>query len=180
MNLETEHLILRTFCESDLDAFLEYRSDPKVREFQDFQPMTRGIAEQFIDEQKDAKFGRAGERIQIAVELKVENKIIGDIYLKPESANARIVECGISFSTNYQKKGLAKESLVKILDHLFEDKNIHRVFGIVDVENEACIRLIESLSFRREAEFKLSFWDQAKNEWRDEYLYAMLKQDWLK
>lgn len=41
-------------------------------------------------------------------------------------------------------------------------------------------RLMGNLNFRREAEFKKSFWDKKMNEWRDEYLYAMLKSDWTK
>ena len=39
---------------------------------------------------------------------------------------------------------------------------------------------MENLNFRREAEFKKSFRDAKMNEWRDEYLYAMLKGDWEK
>ncbi len=40
-----------------------------------------------------------------------------------------------------------------------------------------CIRLLENWNFRREAEFIKSFWDKAEM-WRDEYLYAMLKEEW--
>jgi RimJ/RimL family protein N-acetyltransferase len=178
MNLETDRLILRNLRESDLDAFVAYRSDPKICEFQGVAPITRENAELYIEEQKNAEFGKAGERFQIAVELKSENKIIGDILLKQESGNARIVECGISFSSAYHGKGLAKEALVKIFSYLFEEKNVHRIFGITDVENASCIAMVENLNFRREAEFKQSFWDERKKHWRDEYLYAMLIDDW--
>jgi len=178
MNLETERLIIRNLRESDLEDFFEYRSDPKVCELQGFEPITRENAKLFIEEQKDAEVGKAGERTQLAVELKSEKKVIGDIYLKLESGNARVVECGVSFSTEYQGKGLAKEALTKVFSYLFEEKNVHRIIGITDVENASCIAMIESLNFRREAEFKQSFWDEGKKEWRDEFLYAMLKKDW--
>ncbi|MGI9056402.1 MAG: GNAT family N-acetyltransferase, partial [Pyrinomonadaceae bacterium] len=92
--------------------------------------------------------------------------------------DVRVVEFGISFSTKYQGKGFAKEALIKVFSHLFAEKNIHRIVGIMDVENANMIGLIEKLNFRREAEFKESFWDEIKNSWRDEYLYAMLKEDW--
>ena len=180
MNLETERLIIRTQQTSDVDDFFEYRSDPKVCEFQGYEPITREQAAQFIEESKDAEFGKAGEWIRLFVELKSEKKVIGDIGLKNDSSDVRVVEFGISFSTKYQGKGLAKEALIKVFSHLFNEKNIHRIVGIMDVENPNMIGLIESLNFRREAEFKESFWDEGKIEWRDEFLYAMLAKDWKK
>ena len=177
MNLETERLILRNLRESDLEDFVEYRADPEVCKFQGVEPITREKAELYIEEQKDAEFGKTDARFQIAVELKSENKIIGDVCLITESSDARIVECGISFSSKYHGKGLAKEALLKLFSYLFEEKNVHRIFGITDVENANCIAMVENLNFRREAEFKQSFWDKRNNHWRDEYLYAMLKDD---
>ena len=178
MNLETERLIIRKLRESDLEDFFEYRSDPKVCEFQGYEPIKKENAGKWIEKLKDGEFGKAGEWIQLGVELKEEKKLIGDIGLKPESYDTRVVEFGISFSTKYQGKGFAKEALVKIFSHLFAEKAIHRIVGVMDVENQNMIGLIENLKFRREAEFKQSFRDKGKNAWRDEFLYAMLEKDW--
>ena len=178
MNLESERLVIRKICERDWDDFYEYRSDPKICEFQSYEPIKKDDAAKFIAELKDAEFGNAGEWIQLAIELKSEKKMIGDIGLKPESYNSQVVEFGVSFSTKYQKQGLAKEALTEIFNYLFTEKNIHRIIGIMDVKNVSMIGLIESLKFRREAEFKQSFWDQEKKYWCDEFLYAMLKKDW--
>jgi RimJ/RimL family protein N-acetyltransferase len=180
MNLETERLLIRPIKPEDLDDFLEYRADPKVCEFQSFQPMMREKAAKFIENLKNAEFGIAGEWIQLGVEFKDENKLIGDIGLKPESYETRVVEFGITFSNEYQKKGLAKEALTNVFDLLFGRVGIHRIIGITDVKNENCINLLESLNFRREGEFKQSFWDHGKNQWRDEFLYAVLQEEWKK
>jgi [ribosomal protein S5]-alanine N-acetyltransferase len=180
LHLETERLIIRPIQSGDLEDFLEYRSDPKVCEFQGFQTMSRERAAKFIKRVENAEFGIGGEWIQLGVELKSENKVIGDIGLKPEKDETRVVEFGVSFSTKYRKQGFAKEALAEVFDLLFDRVGIHRIIGITDVKNENCIKLLKSLSFRSEAAFKKSFWDQVKNEWRDEYLYAMLKQDWRK
>ena len=32
--------------------------------------------------------------------------------------------------------------------------------------------------FVREAHYIKSYWDKNMNEWRDEFLYAMLKENW--
>ncbi|MEZ5428298.1 MAG: GNAT family protein [Pyrinomonadaceae bacterium] len=178
ISLNTERLTIRSIRADDLADFLEYRSDPAVCEFQGFRPMTEERARKFIQSVKNARFGQAGEWIQLCVELKSERKVIGDIGLKPESYDIRVVEFGISFSVKYQKKGYAREALTGIFDLLFEKVGTHRIIGITDVNNQSCIRLLENLKFRREAEFKESFWDEGKNRWRDEYLYAMLEDQW--
>ena len=178
MNLGTERLIIRRLRESDLEDFFEYRSDPKVCEFQGYEPITRENAGAWLAKLKGGEFGAPGEWVQLGVELKSVKKLIGDIGLKPEAYDARVVEFGISFSTEYQGKGLAKEALVKIFSHLFAEKAIHRVIAIMDVQNRNMIGLIENLKFRREGEFKQSFWDEGKSAWRDEYLYAMLAKEW--
>lgn len=180
MNLETERLIIRLIRASDLDDFQEYRSDPKVCEFQAFTPFTKETAEKFIAAAKDGEFGKPGEWIQLVVELKSENKVIGDVGLKPEGYDARVVEFGTTFSAKYQKKGFAREAVTKIISHLFENENIHRITAITDIKNSSAVKLVENLNFRREAEFRESFWNEAKNSWRDEYLYAMLEKDWRK
>ncbi len=178
MNLQTNRLIIRNLRESDLTDFVEYRSDPEVCRFQGYEPFTEEQARKYLESLKDGTFGNSGKWNQLGIELKSENKLIGDIGLKPETGDSRIVECGVSFSTRYQGKGYAKEAFESIFDHLFSEKNIHRIVGIVDVENSGAIRLLESLRFRREAHFLQSFC--AGGVWRDEYLYAMLKNDWIK
>lgn len=178
MNLETNRLIIRNLREDDLADFVEYRSDPEVCRLQGYEPFTEEQGRKYLESLKDGTFGKTGKWHQLGIELKSKNKLIGDVGLKPETGDSRIVECGVSFSTKYQGKGYAREALTKIFDYLFAEKNIHRIIGIVDVENAGAIRLLENLRFRREAEFKQSFWDAPKNEWRDEFLYAMLAVDW--
>jgi RimJ/RimL family protein N-acetyltransferase len=178
MKLETERLIIRRLRESDLDDFYEYRSDPRVSELQGYDPMTWEKAASYIAVLKDLEFGRPGQWAQVGVELKSERKIIGDVGLKPESHDARLVEFGISFSPVHQKKGLASEALAAILDHLFAERGVRRVTAVTDVENASCIRLLENLKFRREGAYRESFWDGSKNEWRDEFLYAVLAAEW--
>lgn len=176
MNLQTKRLRLRNLKESDLEDFLEYRSDPEVCKFQGYESYTREAGETYIAQLKDAAFGVVGQWTQLGIELIGENKLIGDIGLKPESNDARIVEFGVSMSRKYQKHGYAREALTRIFDYLFGEKSIHRIVGIIDVENTDCLRLLEALKFRREAAFVESYYEG--EAWRDEFLYAMLEKDW--
>ena len=178
MNLETERLILRNLLESDLDDFHSYRSNPDICKFQSFDVFTIEDSRAFIDSQKNAKFGTPGEWTQVAIEWKENNKLVGDLALKPEAHEPRTIEIGVTLNLEYRKKGFAVEAFIRIFEYLFTETEAHRIFGILDVENAGSLRLMENLNFRREAEFKKSYWDKKMNEWRDEYLYALLKEDW--
>ena len=180
MNLETERLILRKLRESDLEDFHSFRSNPEICKFQSFDAFTIKESKKFIEEQKDATFGMPGEWIQVGIVWKENNKLVGDFALKPEKHEPRNVEIGITLNLEYQGKGFAVEAFNRVFDFLFTETETHRIFGILDVENLGSQRLMENLKFRREAEFKQSYWDNAMRMWRDEYLYAMLKSDWKK
>lgn len=175
MNLETERLILRSLSDDDLEDLHAFRSDPEVCRYQGYEPATLEESKSFIEWQKDKEFGIAGEWVQVGLELKDQRKLIGDIGLKPEQ-DVRTVEFGISMSRDFQGAGLASEALTAIFDHLFTEKDVHRITAIMDVDNAAMIALAERLDFRREGHYRQSFFD--KGEWRDEYLCALLRQNW--
>lgn len=123
----------------------------------------------------DKEFGPANQWAKMGLELKSEKKLIGDISLKPEG-DVRVVEFGISLSRGYQGKGFATEALAAIFDPLFAEKQVHRITALMDVDNSAIIALMDRLGFRREGHYLQSFFDNG--EWRDEYFYALLKEDW--
>lgn len=178
MNLETERLILRNLRESDLDDFHVYHSDAEVCKFQSYDAFTIEDSKKFIAEQKAAEFGTPGEWVQVGIEWKNNGKLVGDLALKPMKDEPRTVEIGVTLNPEYQGKGFAIEAFKRIFEYLFSETETHRIYGILDVENTGSLRLLERLNFRREGEFKKSFWDKNFNEWRDEYLYALLKEDW--
>lgn len=174
MKIETERLLLRYLRLDDLEDFFAFRSDPEVCRYQGYDPITREQAVEYVEFLQGKEFGEAGEWAQIGVEEKLTGRLIGDVGLKPET-DVRLVEFGVSFSREFQGKGFAGEALTAVLGYLFKDRGVHRVTGVVDVENAACIKLMERCGFRREAHYLKSFNDHG--EWRDEYLYALLESE---
>lgn len=175
MHLETDRLIIRKLREEDLHDLYAYRSDPEVCRYQGYEPETLEGCRQIIEWQKDKEYGPPNQWAKLGLELKSEKKLIGDISLKPEG-DVRVVEFGISLSRDFQGLGLASEGLSVILDHLFAEKEVHRITAVMDVDNPAVIALVDRLGFRREGHYIKSFFDSG--EWRDEYFYALLKGDW--
>jgi RimJ/RimL family protein N-acetyltransferase len=175
MNLETKRTKIRYLRRDDLEDFFAFRSDPEVCRYQGYDPISRRSAIEFIESLQGKEFGTAGEWVQLGVVHKETGRMIGDVGLKPE-ADVRVVEFGISFAPEFQGRGLASEAVGATIDRLFDHHRVHRVIGSVDVDNVACIRLMEGLGFRREAHFRNSFFDHGV--WRDEYLYAVLASEW--
>jgi RimJ/RimL family protein N-acetyltransferase len=161
---------------SDLNDFHIYRSNPKVTKYQGFDVMNLEQAKDFIKGQKDKEFGKAGEWVQYSIENKETKTLIGDCAIKLDQNDSRIAEIGITISHLEQKNGFAKEVLNGILKFLFDTKEMHRVVEIVDAENIASIKLLESLNFRKEGHFIENIF--FKGKWGSEFQYAMLKREW--
>jgi RimJ/RimL family protein N-acetyltransferase len=174
MQIETDRLSIRYLRSEDLDDFYAFRSDPEVCRYQGYQPIERENARAWLADLETRQYGQPHQWVQIALELKSDGKVIGDIGLKPES-DVRIVEFGISMSRDYQGRGLASEALNGVIGWLFREQGVHRVTGLVDVANARSIALMERIGFRREGHLIESFDDQGT--WRDEYLYALLERD---
>ncbi len=176
LNLVTPRLRIRNLNVTDLYDFHTYRSNPDVTRYQGFDVMTLEQADEFIKSQTDKRFGKAGEWVQYGIEKKETKKIIGDCAIKLNPLDTRIAEIGITISHLEQRKGYAKEVLLSILTFLFDVKGIHRVVEIVDVNNIASIKLLESTGFKKEGHFVENIFIEGK--WESEIQYAMLKREW--
>ena len=161
---------------SDLDNFHQYRSNPEVTKYQGFDVMTKEACEDFIRLQENNVFGKPGQWMQYAIELKDTKQLIGDCAIKLDEYDIRLAEIGMTISDLHQNKGYAKEALHGLLNWLFETQNIHRVTEIVDVENIASINLLKSLNFKQEGHFIENVF--FKGKWGSEFQFAMLKREW--
>ncbi len=174
--IESEHIKIRKLKISDLSDFYFYRSNPEVTKYQGFDTYTIDQSKEFIESQLSVQFGKAGEWNQLGIENKQTGKLIGDCAIKLGEYDVRIAEVGITISHMEQNKGYGKESLVAILNFLFSIMDFHRVTEIVDVENVASIRLLESVGFVKEGHFIQNIFFNGK--WGSEFQYAMLKNQW--
>jgi RimJ/RimL family protein N-acetyltransferase len=176
-SLETPRLVLRRFNEEDMPAFLAYRNDPEVARYQCWHSITESQAKDFINKQKSIQPGMPAEWFQFAIELKVSGVLIGDCGVKVNQEEPRQAEFGITLSLPYQGKGLAYEAVTCMLDYAFNILGLHRVIAIIDCLNQSSVMLLERLGMHREGHFIQNIW--FKGAWGDEYLYAILQQEWL-
>ena len=176
-SLETERLVLRRFADPDLEPFLAYRNDPEVARYQSWDSCTEREATAMIEGLKSEQPGTPGEWFQFAIESKETGTLVGDCALRVEE-DGRQAEVGFTLARERQRKGYASEAVSRLLDYAFGDLGLHRVFAITDQENEPSFSLLERLGLRREGQFVENTW--FKGRWSSEYLYAVLKDEWLR
>lgn len=178
--LRTERLVLRRFRESDLAAFLEYRNDPAVARYQGWSwPMSEADGLAFIAGQRSAGPGEPGG-VQIAVALAESDELVGDLYFGLALGDGRQAMIGYSLARRHQGRGYATEAVRGLLGFAFGAAGLHRVTAIVDPRNRASVALLERLGMRREGHFVEAYYDAVHGAWADEYLYALLREEWLR
>jgi RimJ/RimL family protein N-acetyltransferase len=175
--LETTRLRLRRFRDDDCALFMDYRNDPEVARYQSWEGITESEARALIQEVKEIQPWEPGEWLQIAIEIKETELLVGDCAFKIDEDDARQAEIGFTLSRAYQGRGIASEAVSCLLEYAFASLGLHRVIAIVDVENAASVALVERLGLRREGHFHQNVW--FKGKWGDEFLYAMLREEWL-
>jgi len=178
LHILTKRLEIRNLASKHLKYFHAYRSNPEVTKYQGFDVMNKEECANFIESQRDKLFGRPGEWVQYGVINRASNILLGDCAIKLQKDDPRIAEIGITISQSHHQKGYAREALMGILSFLFDQNNIHRVQEIVDTENLASIKLLESIGFRKEGHFIENIFFNGK--WGSEYQYAMLNREWKK
>ena len=174
--IETNRLVIRNLKTTDLADFHFYRSNPEVTKYQGFDVFSMEQTREFIHGQLNKDFGKAGEWVQYGIIDKQSGKLIGDCAIKLDQLDVRNAEIGITISHAEQKKGFGKETLIAILNFLFNSENFHRVTEIVDAENIASVKMLQSVGFNQEDHFIENVFSKGKRG--SEYQYAMLKKEW--
>lgn len=166
MILETERLILRLFDEKDYDDLYEFLSQRKNDVFEGYPDIT------YENGVEHLKY-RVHNCEFIAIELKDNHKVIGNIYFGKRAFKA--CEMGYIINKNYQRKGYASEAILKIIANA---QDLHRVYAECDPENVASRALLEHLGFVQEGHLKRNVFfkcDEKGNPlWRDTLIYSLL------
>ncbi len=176
---ETDRLLLRQLTLSDVKDFLEYRSDEAVAKYQGWDIISdEKEAYDYLEAYSKNKPGVMGEWATIGIELKSDNKLIGDLGIKTHQFSTEHGEIGFTIARNFWQKGYGKEAVTALINYAFTELKMHRITGVSNVANVASQKLMEAIGMRREGHFTKNIW--FKGDWKDEYLYAILEEEWGK
>ena len=177
MNFSTERLFIRPVIEEDSKAMFQYRSDAETNKFLSLVPKSVDDVADFINNSSPS-INIPGTWFQFALIEQQSNKLIGDVgvhFLLSDPQN-RQAEIGFTLDKHFRSKGYAAEALTTIIDFLVNDLHKHRIIASIDPANNASLRLVERLGFRKEAHFVKSLYFHG--EWVDDVIYAILADEW--
>jgi RimJ/RimL family protein N-acetyltransferase len=167
--LKSERLMIKSLEEKHHSFFHDYHRLKEVYQYQGFQPTSMDDSKDYIKEHM------TNNRCILEVLNASGDIFLGDISLN--FTQHKQVEIGYSFDPSYQKKGYAYEACKRILEYLFLELDVHRVFATLVPENTSSESLIKKLNFRKEAHYIKSVW--TGDQWIDDMLYAILKEEYL-
>ncbi len=175
-NLKSKRIILRPLLMKDTRDIFSYRSQADIYQFQSWQPKTIVDVENFIESQIVGEPNLPNTWFQLAICKFDPDELIGDCGLHFFEKESSQVEIGITLKQEEQGLGYATEALKLVFNFVFRDLKKHRIFGSVDPNNRASIRLMERMRMRKEAHFIESIW--FNNRRSDDILYAILDREW--
>lgn len=183
MQIDTGRLILRPFLAEDAEDLFLYLHKPSVNCFSDMQLNTLEEAKEAVKERMEDTSG-----LYLAIVLKENNKVIGEIFSHPESTDPTN-ESEDTFSpcwmlnADYRGKGYMYEAVCAYFDLLFNEKGARRIYIYTEDYNIACQKLSEKLGMRKEGLFKefVSFVKDSEGMpiYENTYQYALLKKEWI-
>lgn len=109
-----------------------------------------------------------------AITLAGDDRAIGT--LAATQRRSGVVEIGYLLVRREWGKGYAGEAVSRLLDLLFEEEGIRRVFADTDPDNDASILLLERLGFRREGVLRAE-WETHLGV-RDSLILGLLRDEW--
>lgn len=119
-----------------------------------------------------------GDHLNLAVIERNSGWMIGGMSWRPVNGNAAIVDIGYAFAKAWHRRGLATEAVRAMVDFGFAARGAERVFATVFVGNVASRRVLEKCGFAYEGLMRRAVCK--RGEWRDEWLLAITRPDWLR
>lgn len=171
----TQRLVLRPLQLEDAAAIFAYRHLPEVSRYQGWIPESVAEVDQFIKKQLIIDINTPGTWFQLAITTKTK-ELIGDCGLHFPENEPQQVEIGITIHPDFQGQAYATETLISVLEYLFEKLNKHRVYANLDPRNHASTALVKKIGMQYEGCTRKSILD--KGEWTDNAVYALLKSEW--
>lgn len=180
MTLEAERLIIREFTRDDVDSTQRYGGDLENVFFMPWGPNNRQATAEFVE--KTLAWQAEGPRREysMAICLRSSGEHIGGISLTLDDARTS-GELGWILRKDMWRNGYTTEAAHALMRFGFEQLGLHRITARCNADNTASYRVMEKLRMRREAHFRSACYERVGDhkEWTDEFVYAMLKTEWI-
>ena len=177
IRFETPRLVLRTYRMSDaLEVTRHLRSRAVTRYTYMPHPYTVDDYFEFMRRIRSPK-ARANN-IVFAIADKLSGKVIGAVGVHRIDLKNRSAEIGYWLGQPYWGKGIVVEAVNRIVEYLFRERKLQRVFARVWHPNTRSARVLEKAGFTLEGRLRRDIF--RNHRWMDVLVFGLLREDWSK
>ena len=167
--LEGKNVNLRIMEKEDLPQFAEWVNNPEVfGEYNPLRQISRTEAEKMLETPLELK--------PFFIEKKDGSKIGFVAHFYVLHVAGRQLEIGYSLVPSERGKGYCTEAAQLMVDYLFLSKDTMRIQAQTDPRNVASQKVLEKAGFKKEGTLRKNFFE--RGEWRDAYIYSILREEW--
>lgn len=179
MIIDGKRILLRSWEETDADDLVEGLNNIHVSRWLGAVPFpyTRRDAEGFIHYAKH--IAENAGNIMLAIVLKENNKVIGGTSIEAVNKRNGTAGGGIWLNEQYQKNGYGTEAFALKIRYSFEVLGLRRMENGYFPGNEASARMQKRLGFQDEGLRRKRFLCLATNEYMDECITGLLKEEFI-
>jgi RimJ/RimL family protein N-acetyltransferase len=168
--LEGKNVNLRVVEKEDLSLFAEWVNKPEfVGEYNPLRQLSRTDVERGYEKS-------SLEQGEFIIEKKDGSKIGYIWHFSSVHPAAKLLEIGYFVVPSERGKGHCSEAAKIMVDYLFLSSDIVRIQAHTDLRNVASQKVLEKVGFRKEGIIRKSIFN--RGEWRDAYVYSILREEW--
>lgn len=176
MDIKTDRLTLKEISWDDLEMIHKLHSVPEVDEFNTLGipknlDETRNIIKPDIENQQET----SRSRFCWTAILNETDEFIGIAGMTLSNDRFKMGEFYYKLFPEFWKKGLATEMAKALIKFGFEEYKLHRIEAGVATQNKASIRVLEKAGMTCEGIRRKIL--PIRGEWKDNFHYAILKDD---
>jgi len=106
------------------------------------------------------------------------NLIVGGLILHEYDEYSNRIMFTIAISEEQQNKGIGKMTMKRILDYIFKDRKIRRIYIEVYETNERAIKLYEGFGFIKEGRLRKHTYKNG--DYIDLFIMGLLKEEYMR
>ena len=166
MMIETKHLILRNWQESDAPALYQLCRDETLRK--------SGVAflESIQDAEEAIQFWAKGDQFK-AIIHRESAELIGFISLGDMNRYEGYMELEYAIAASCRNRGFATEAVKRMVDYGFSELGLAVIAAWVRSHNAESTRVLEKCAFTLEGRLRKHARDQS-----DTLCYSILREEW--
>jgi len=172
--LEGRAVRLRPPAPADLEGIFAWYNDPEI--VAPFDRFSVDTFDGFAGSVKAAPADPASLAPRFVVETRQPSEVVGAVgHYRPHPVLEMIDVWYVLGKPEARGRGLGREAVGLLVDHLFGTEPVDRVGATCDVANVPSIRLLEGLRFRREGTLRSALFHHGS--WHDVHVYGLTRAE---